>query len=409
MAQEPDSLIFESRARTTNEAAEMRETKPERHQYSRETVLIFSLVILALLSLFTAFITRMYHKKIHTLADQWFETGEAAFQTGDAKQALTDYRNALVYSPDNADFQFHLAQALAAVGQGDQAQSYLLTLLAESPGSGQINLSLARVAAHAGSVQDAVSYYHRAIYGVWEQNPLSTRWQVRRELCEYLLSHGAWTQAEPELIALADQVPPTDVTRLKVAAALLLRAAVWDRAFNEYRIVLNDDPHDEDALAGAGTAAFGSGRFADALYYLEELSPEKRAEPKLASMLETAREFCEANPYEAGISMREKADRTLNAIRQAQSRVRSCAQSQSNAQPANSAQGANLEKLYTTSQGMQSKWRESDFMGDPGQIDAAMALVFQMEDAASQTCGAPTAGPDRILSLIEVTHQGGSR
>jgi tetratricopeptide (TPR) repeat protein len=409
MTQESDNLVSESQASTANETAERGETKPERHHYSRETVLIISLVIVALLSLFTAFITRMYHKKIHTLADQWFAKGEAALQAGDAKQALTDYRNALAYSPDNTAFQFHLAQALAAMGQGDQAQSYLLTLLAESPGSGQINLSLARIAAHAGSVQDAVGYYHRAIYGVWEQNPLITRWRVRRELCEYLLDHGAWTQAEPELIALADQVPATDVTRLKVTAALLLRAAMWDRTFTEYRMVLNDDPHDEDALAGAGTAAFQSGRFADALYYLEKLPPEKRAEPRWASMLETAREFREANPYEAGISMREKADRTMNAIRQAQSRVQHCAQSQSNAQPASSAQGADLEKLYATSQRMQSKWRESDFMRDPGQIDAAMALVFQMEDAASQRCGAPTAGPDRILSLIEVTHQGGSR
>jgi tetratricopeptide (TPR) repeat protein len=410
MAQEPDNLISESQASTANETAETRETKLGRHHYySRETVLIISLVILALLSLFTAFITRMYHKKIHTLADQWFAEGEAALQAGDAKQALTDYRNALVYSPDNTAFQFHLAQALAAMGQGDQAQSYLLTLLDESPGSGQINLSLARIAARAGSVQDAVSYYHRAIYGVWEQNPLITRWGVRRELCEYLLDHGAWTQAEPELIALADQVPATDVTRLKVTSALLLRAAMWDRAFNEYRMVLNDDPHDEDALAGAGTAAFQSGRFADALYYLEKLSPENRTEPRWASMLETARELREANPYEAGISMRDKADRTMNAIRQAQSRLQSCVQSQSNEHPAHSAQGADLEKLYATSQEMLTKRRESDFMRDPGQIDAAMALVFQMEDAASQRCGAPTTGPDRILSLIEVTHQGGSK
>jgi len=383
-------------------------------RYSREAVLIITLVILVVLSVVTAFVARFYHNKIRSLADQWFAEGEAAFQAGDAKQALVDYRNALVYAPDNGDFQFHLAQALAAVGQGEQAQSYLLTLLAESPGSGQINLALARIAAHSGSKSDAINYYHRAIYGVWEKNPLGTRWQVRRELCEYLLSQGALTQAEPELIALGDQVPPTDITRLKITAGLFLRSTLSNRALNEYQLVLNDEPGDDEALGGAGTAAFHSGRFAEAIYYFEKLSPQKRADPEFASMLETAHQVRDADPYEGGITSREKATRAMNALRQAQSRVRECAQpqnssSQSGSQNANSGSGANLEDLNATSEKMQSELHESDLMRDPGRIDAVMSLVFQMEDAAEHACGMPSAGPDRALLLIAGVHGGGNR
>ena len=63
--------------------------------YSREAVLFGCIVLLVLFVLVTAAINRMYHKKIHGLADNWFAEGETSFQTGDVQSALIDYRNAL--------------------------------------------------------------------------------------------------------------------------------------------------------------------------------------------------------------------------------------------------------------------------------------------------------------------------
>jgi tetratricopeptide (TPR) repeat protein len=257
--QEPAKTAIEEQLGPV-EAAQAQAASPElgvrsRRIYSRESILIVCVLLLVLMSGVTAFITRQYHKKIHGLADQWFAQGDASFQAQHYSDAVSDFRNALVYSPNNSDFQFHLAQALASAGEGDQARSYLLNLLSESPGSGQINLALARIAAHEGVESDAVGYYHRAIYGVWEQNPLAMRWQVRRELCEYLLNLHAVNEAEPELIALASEVPPGDADRLKVVGALMLRAGLWQRALDAYRAVLKVNPSDQDALAGADTAA----------------------------------------------------------------------------------------------------------------------------------------------------------
>ena len=89
---------------------------------SREMILLLCVLSLLLLLSFTAFVSRMYHKKVHVLADQWFDAGEQRMQAGDSAAALTDYRNALVYSPNNIKFQFHLAEALAAGGHYDQAR-----------------------------------------------------------------------------------------------------------------------------------------------------------------------------------------------------------------------------------------------------------------------------------------------
>src|SRR3984893_3411625 len=203
--------------------------------YSREAVLFGCIILLVLFVLFTAAVSRLYHKSIHVLADSWFAQGEVSFQSGEIKSALTDYRNALVYSPDNTKFQFHLAQALAAAGRGDEGRSYLLNLLSESPGSGEVNLALARIAAHKGLTSEALRYYQGAIYGEWENDPIAMRWQERRELCEYLLDRGLEPQAVPELIALADNTPANDAEHLRILGNLLLRAKLWNRALTAFR------------------------------------------------------------------------------------------------------------------------------------------------------------------------------
>src|SRR5271154_159011 len=95
---------------------------------SRELVLLLCVLALVLLLALTALCSRLYHRKIHTLADAMFAQGEADEQaaqqmTGEAqaaqlKVALADYRNALAYNPGNPLFEFHLARALAAAGRG---------------------------------------------------------------------------------------------------------------------------------------------------------------------------------------------------------------------------------------------------------------------------------------------------
>jgi tetratricopeptide (TPR) repeat protein len=233
----------------------------------------------------------MYHKTFHVLADQWFAQGDVSFHAGNAAEALNDYRNALVYSPNNPQFQFHLAQALAATGREEEAESYLVNLLSVSPGSGEINLELARSSARRkAGMAAALRCYHAAIYGEWDHDPLIMRWDVRRELCEYLLTHGTRIQAEPELIAMADNVPLTDIPRQKIAAGLLLRGQLWDRALTVCRLVLSATPGDLDALAGAGTAAFHLGEFPEAVEYLGALPQEKLADPQIAGMLETSKQ-----------------------------------------------------------------------------------------------------------------------
>jgi tetratricopeptide (TPR) repeat protein len=384
--------IFESLMRMKSQSR-LRESG-----YSREAVLFAMVVALVVLTGVTAFASRMYHKTVHVLADQWFAQGEADFQAGHAADALNDYRNALVYAPYNSQFQFHLAKALAATGREEEAQSYLLSLLSESPGSGEINLELARIAARKNKVNDALRYYHSAIYGGWEKDPAAMRWSVRLELIEYLLNRGTMNQAEAEIIAAADDVSPGDVDAVKKAGALLLRVNLWNRALTEFRSMLAADRHDEYALEGAGVASFHLGQYVQAYDYFNRLPQEKQASPQIADMVETSRQVLEDDPFVPKLSAEEKAERTSRALAEAESHLQRCAQ-QKGEPPAATPPVTDLQKLYARKREMRVQWNESSLRLYPSRVEEAMALAFATENAVVSSCG-PPQGPDRALWLL---------
>jgi tetratricopeptide (TPR) repeat protein len=363
--------------------------------YSREVILVVCLLYLIGLFALTAFATRMYHKRVHTLADQWFAQGEADVKAGEAKKALTDYRNALVFSPSNSVFQFHLAQALAANGEWQEARAYLLSLLSESPGSGETNLALARIAAKQSKPADAMMFYNGAIYGEWDDNPIERRWEVRKELCEYLLHNGAASQAEPALIALADSTPEGDVEKRKIVGELLLQGQMWNQALDEFRAVLAANREDRDALEGAGMAAYNLGEYSEAAGFLGRLPEEIAADPKISSRLETARMIDAEDPSVLGLPTREKARRAANALKIAIIRAQACAGDTH----LSSVDRAQLSSLLATGQKQSKDWSELNLTRDPDRINEAMSLVFQIEDRTYPSCGEPNA-EDRGLWMI---------
>jgi len=360
-------------------------------------MLLCVLALLLLLAL-TALLSRLYHRKIHSLADAMFAQGEADEQAGQIKAALTDYRNALAYNPSNPLFQFHLAKALAAAGRGEEARSYLLNLLSESPGSGEVNLELARIAKNNNSMADAMRYYQGAIYGEWADDPIAMRWQVRRELCEFLLSRGAVKQAAPEVIALEENIPAGDLARLKIVGQLLLRTQQWARALDVYHTLLAADPNDEEPLAGAAPAAFELGQYAMAMEYFDRLPAEKRQQPELVTRYDMARRIYAADPFLAGLSTEARAQRVANALALAQTRMEACARQTGESLEQITPQ-TDLQRLYEQGKTLQKDWTLRYLGRFPDRLDAAMAYVFSVENAAAAACGEPQ-GDDRALWLL---------
>jgi tetratricopeptide (TPR) repeat protein len=366
--------------------------------YSRELVFLLCVLSLLILVVITAFLSRMYHKQVHQLADGWFAQGQHDMQVGNTTAALTDYRNALVYNPNNTRFQFSLATALAASGRGNEARGYLLNLLSDSPGKGEVNLELARIAAQDNQIADAMRYYQGAIYGEWDADPIATRWQIRRELCEFLLDHGLMKQATPEVIALADNAPPSDAQRLKIVGQLLLRTQQWARAQELYRDLLAADRYDEEALAGSAKAAFQLGQYSDALQYFYRMPRERRDAPDLSSAFEMSQRVLGVDPFVAGLSANAKAQRATAALTLAQTRLQSCAR-QNGESLLETPPRTDVQILWAQFQRTQMDWGERDLERFPERLDASMGFVFGVENAAAKSCGEPQ-GDDRALWLL---------
>ncbi len=382
--------------------------KPVSANRPRELVLIICFVLLLLMFSVTALVSRLSHRKIHTLADQWYAEGDAAFHAGDAKTAIVDYRTALVYSPNNSMFQLHLAQALVSAARFEEARSYLINLLAESPGSGEINLELARISARQRAWLDAVRYYHSAIYGVWDADPLVQRWNVRKELCQFLLDRGDAVDAQPEVLALAQEVPSGDLQRQREAAALLLRTGLWTRALQDFQAILKQSRGDQDALEGAAIASYQLNKYAQSLDYFEKLHRGTALDQNAEGMLQTSRQVEMADPFRRGLSTSERAARAAAALAQATSRVSDCSQQHGEA-ISQTRPATDMQTLYATAQTMNKDWTEASLARHPDRIDAAMSLAFQMEDAAAQQCGEPQNGTDRILWLLDRSREGAAQ
>jgi tetratricopeptide (TPR) repeat protein len=363
---------------------------------SREVVLVICAVLLVFLFSATGILTRAYHKKQNALAAEWFARGNASLASGAAREALDDYRSALIFDPENEPFQLHLAQALAQLGRQNEARAYLLNLLADRPGDGEVNFELARLAAQTGDTDDAVHFYHAAIYGAWETDPLAAQLRARLELSQFLVRHQEHALAEAELISLAANIPDSDAQMLAQAGDLFQSVCELKRALNEYRYALKAAPDNLTARIGAGLVSFKSGDYAKAV---EDLELANKADPEnqtVATTLDTARLIIATDPFSARLSPNESANRVSAALAHAIQRADQC--SSAAAKNPNTPSLADLAAHAKSQQ--KSIWSERSLLLHPDQNAAAMEMVFKIEAAATQICGEP-AGVDAAIRLIE--------
>jgi tetratricopeptide (TPR) repeat protein len=363
---------------------------------SREVVLVICAVLLVILFSATGILTRAFHKKQNALAAEWYAKGNASLAGGAARQALDDYRRALIFDPENEPYQLHLAQALAQLGRQDEARAYLLNLLADRPGDGEVNFELARLAAQTGDIDDAVRFYHAAVYGAWDTDPVAAQLRARLELSQFLVRHRENTLAEAELISLAANIPDRDADLHTQAGDLFQSIGNLHRALNEYRFALKAAPDSLTTRIGAGTVSFKLGDYTKAAGDLELANHADPENTTVATTLETARQVIASDPFSPQLSARDRANRVSAALSHAMQRAEQC--SSGATKNPNTSSLVELSVRAKLQQG--SIWSEPNLLLHPDQNDAAMEMVFKIENAATQICGEP-AGVDAAMRLIE--------
>ena len=354
-----------------------------------------SLALIPAFAVATA-VTQGYRAEQRRIGAEWFERGTVALEQGRPDEAIGAFRTALTLSREDRLFRLRLAQALAADGRTVEARAYLLTLHEAQPGNGPVNLELARLAARSEDTAEAHRYYHLAIEGAWNDTAEAQRRSIRLELARFLVDHDAQLQAQSELIILQGDLPP-DLDLQKTVAALMLDAGLARRAQGIYEQLLQSNPRDPDALAGAGRAAFETGNFITAESLLSNAAAAGASDPELAPALSTARLIGKLDPYRRRLTLRARAGRAAEALAIAGARLESCAAARPDAQLSEFAAGIDAQKSILASPASR----------DLDAVDVAMDLVFRIEQISATLCGEPD-GPDRALLLLARQRGGGS-
>jgi tetratricopeptide (TPR) repeat protein len=370
-----------------------------RYYLKREPLILAALCALAILAfLGVGGLSRIYHAQLAALGNRWFTRGVADLQNRHFDRAVSEFRTALLYSRDDYTYQLELAEALVGLKKTNEAYAYLINLWEREPENGLVNFELARIGVQRGETEQALRYYHNAIYAIWPGDQEVQRRNARLELIEYLLSINAKTQAQAELIALAENLGDDPATHERVGD-LFMQAEDYEHALAEYRQSLKLDRHNPASLAGAGRAAFELGRYDVAERYLAAAMAAKPNDTRSAELLKTAELVLRMDPFRRQISVDQRHRIVIQVFDAAGERLKAC--------PAvdNSANAASQPGLAEKWANMKPQITEEGLRRNPDLVEEAMNLVFDSERQTSAVCGPPN-GIDLALLLISKLHEG---
>ncbi|HEU5351886.1 MAG TPA: tetratricopeptide repeat protein [Terracidiphilus sp.] len=372
-------------------------------EFRREPLTLFLLTGLAIILVaIVALFSRLYHAKLESLAEEWSSRGSADLDAHHYADAVVDYRTALLYDRDNDSYQLNLAEALIGHNgkdETDEAATYLINLWDRQPENGTVNLELARIAASKGQTDRAIRFYNNAIYAIWPGDQEQARHTVRLELIALLMRIHSTVQAQSELIALADNLgedPPAQAH----AAGLFYQTGDYEQALNEYRVSLRGEPHNADALAGAGQAAFKLNQFRLAHRYLRDAVFLRPTDKDSAQLLKLSNLVLQMDPFRQQIRAVDRERIVISDFAAAGNRLKSCTVT-----GVNSATATRQQSLQQSWNKLKPQVTGRGLRRNPDLINTAMSLVFQVERAGNDACG-PGSDTDKALSLIANLHEG---
>ena len=376
--------------------AQMHVSRYLRHEVVTLIVLTGLTVVLFLA---VTVVSRIFYAQQNALAIRWSIRGNTDLNAGHYKDADAEFRAALRYSRGNFYYQLGLAQALLGQHLTSEAYSYLINLWSQKPENGLVNLELARIASGAGDTEQALRYYHNAIYANWSGDQQSQERNARLELIGYLLRIKSRAQAQSELISLEASSGDDPAVQARIGA-LFLEAEDYQHALEAYRSSLKVRPHDAQALAGAGAAAFELGNYLVAQRYLERAAAAAPNDAESRGRLRLTELVLQLDPFRPRIPVAQRNRNVIELFGAAGQRIQSCPAAASYVSPGNPQQD-----LAGAWEKLKPQITESGLRRDPDLVNTAMDLVFSVERQASEWCGTPTE-TDSALLLIAKLHEG---
>ncbi len=256
-------------------------------------------------------------------AREFYRDGMDLQRQGKAREAVERLRAAVSDERENSVYQRALAAAELAAGKIADAQTVLSDRLQRDPTDAAASLIMARVLVRAHRPTLAISFYHRAIYGQWEDTLIGDRVRARFELVDLLAARNSRQELLAELLPLQTEAP-ADVPTRKRIARLLISAGLPSRAIEIFRDILRTDAGDADAYAGIGEAEFQRANYRSArtsFLAALKLDPKNR---EVGQMLDLCNQVLALDPAQRGIGATEQYRRSLTVLRSTLEATKSC-------------------------------------------------------------------------------------
>ena len=278
---------------------------------TRTFLVTFTLVLGAVFALFVfdTFLAGVQRRAGASEAAARYREGTALMAAGRPAQAVEKFKAALAIERLDADYARGVADAARAAGRPADAVQVLGPLLEREPTNGAANLSMARALLAARDTDQAVSYYHRAIYGLWPGDATAARRAVRLELVDLLAGRGSRQELLAELLPLEDEENP-DTALQRRRAHLFIAAGSPERAAQVFRQLLRRDRTDADALAGLGQAEAAQGNYGSAQTHLMAASRLRAGDAAIAAQLAQVDRVRDMDPTLRGLAPAERRRRS---------------------------------------------------------------------------------------------------
>lgn len=359
----------------------------------REVLVLVVLSIAGVLAFFgTRTVARVSADIRERDAAEWYRVGQGLLDAGDADPAADAFRRASGMARENQTYRLALAAALTAAERDEAARQVLLGVREVAPENPDVNLRLARLEARRDDETAAVRYYQNALYGVWSPEATETRGRLRVELIEYLLARGQHGRGLAELLALEGNLPAEPEAYLE-AARLFRQAGDATRALGHYERVLELEPKNGDAAAGAGEAAFSLGEYARAQRFLR-LAPDDR--PDVVELRAITAIILARDPLAPRLAYAERRRRVLLNLEDSIEHLTAC--------PAEDDARAELAALQREAEGFAASLRRRAAAQRLEVIEAGVDLVHRIQRATAERCGASSAS-HRALLIIGQRYQ----
>jgi tetratricopeptide (TPR) repeat protein len=346
----------------------------------RLTASISLLLVLALGV--TGFVSSAYQRKKQSLGEEHYVLGQQLEKRGDLPAAVEEYRKALLFSPDKAEYRISFAASLIDSGRLDEAESHLDQLLQEDPTNGVLNLMRARLALRRNRVPRAIEYYQRAVYEYWPASHAYERRQGRWELISLLERAGRRQEAVGELMAMYANASSDPKLKAQIGFQLLDNGAISE-AIDIFRELTRNSNHDSQAHRGLGEAYFASGQFISARHAYERALRYNPKDRESSDALSFTNAVIDLDPELSGLSSAERFRRSQNLLRRVLADLGKC-----------SASEQNKEKLDTAANLLQSPPKNN-----PDLALEMQQTAKQLWTARSQICGTkPT--DDNVLATV---------